>query len=350
MKYLITGTAGFIGFHVAKKILQNGDYVLGLDNINDYYDVEMKYARLNELGLEKKGIKHNKILNSKIFENHQFINIDLEDRINVEKVFKKIKFDIVINLAAQPGVRYSLVNPYRYVNSNLNGFLNILESCRHNPVKHLIFASSSSVYGLNKKMPFSVQDNVDHPISLYAASKKSNELMAHTYSYLFNFPVTGLRFFTVYGPWNRPDMAVYLFSRAIMENKTINVYNFGNMWRDFTYVADIVDCILKVVEHPPKGNSKWLEKDPDPSSSIASYKIYNVGNNTPVKITDVIELIEKGLGKKAKINFQPLQPGEVTKTFADIDDLKKDFDFIPKVSFQEGIKQFISWFKSYHIT
>jgi len=348
MKYLITGTAGFIGFHVAKKILEKGDYVLGLDNINDYYDTRMKYARLNELGIEKKEIEHNKILNSMIFENHQFINIDLEDRINVEKVFKKIKFDIVINLAAQPGVRYSLVNPYRYVNSNLNGFLNILESCRHNPVKHLIFASSSSVYGLNKKMPFSVQDNVDHPISLYAASKKSNELMAHSYSYLFNIPVTGLRFFTVYGPWNRPDMAVYLFSKAIMENETINVYNFGDMWRDFTYVDDIVDCILKVVEHPPKGNSKWSQEIPDPSSSIAPYKIYNVGNNSPIKITEVIELIEKGLGKKAKIKFQPLQPGDLTKTFADIDDLIKDFNFKPKIPFEEGVKHFINWFVSYY--
>ena len=286
-KILITGTAGFIGFHLSNALLKKGYEIVGLDNINDYYDVNLKYGRLSESGILKDSIEYNKLLLSEKESQYRFINLNLEDQDNIDTLFQNEKFDLVVNLAAQAGVRYSLTNPHAYISSNILGFTNILEACRHNSIKHLVYASSSSVYGLNSQMPFSTSDNVDHPISLYAASKKSNELMAHTYSYLYNLPTTGLRFFTVYGPWGRPDMALFLFTKAIIENKPIDVYNHGNMQRDFTYIDDIVEGIVKVLENVPEGK----ENISIPSDSIAPYKIYNIGNNSPVKLMDFIEAI-----------------------------------------------------------
>ena len=352
MKILVTGTAGFIGFHLAKRLLERGDEVVGIDNINDYYDQRVKYGRLKETGIieslhDGENIDYNKILNSKKYPNYKFIKLNLEDRENLEKLFKKEKFDTVINLAAQAGVRYSLVNPYAYVDSNIVGFVNLLENCRHNDIKHLTYASSSSVYGLNETMPFSVHDNVDHPISLYAASKKSNELMAHTYSYLYNLPTTGLRFFTVYGPWGRPDMALFLFTKAIIEDKPIDVFNYGNMQRDFTYIDDIVEGVIRVNDNPPKGNPDWSGKNPDPGSSKAPYKIYNIGNNNPVKLMDFIEAIEKRLGKIAKKNMLPIQPGDVPATYADVSDLVEDLGYKPQTSVEEGVNNFIKWYREF---
>jgi len=307
LKILVTGSAGFIGFHLTNQLLGEGNKVVGIDNINDYYDVNLKYGRLKEAGIKKNEIEYGKSVISSKFTNYQFVQLNLEDQENIYKLFDIEKFDVVVNLAAQAGVRYSLTNPHAYISSNILGFTNILEACRHNNVKHLVYASSSSVYGLNKSMPFSTDDNVDHPISLYAASKKSNELMAHTYSYLFKIPTTGLRFFTVYGPWGRPDMALFLFTKAIVGNKPIDVYNHGKMERDFTYIDDIVNGIINVIKNPPKGKDK-TEK---PSESIAPYKIYNIGNNTPVKLMDFIDAIEDALGKKATKNMLPLQAGDV---------------------------------------
>lgn len=346
-KVLITGTAGFIGFHLAHKLLSKGYEVIGLDNINDYYDVNLKYGRLAESGIEKKHIEYNKKVQSNKFDQYTFIKLNLEDKENIYKLFEEENFDLVVNLAAQAGVRYSLKNPHAYINSNILGFTNILEACRHNSVKHLVYASSSSVYGLNSKMPFSTQDNVDHPISLYAASKKSNELMAHTYSYLYKLPTTGLRFFTVYGPWGRPDMALFLFTKAISEGKPIDVYNYGNMQRDFTYIDDIVDGIVKVLENPPKGKAGMQKQDP--SVSIAPYKVYNIGNNAPVKLTDFINAIEKSLNKKAEKNMMPIQPGDVEKTWADVDDLIKDLGYKPETDITYGVDKFIQWYKSFYI-
>ena len=348
MKILITGTAGFIGFHLANYLIKRGDEVVGLDSINDYYDVNLKYNRLQTVGINKENIEYNKLVSSSKHANYSFIQLQLEDKENLEKLFAGQQFDKVCNLAAQAGVRYSLTNPDAYLNSNIVGFLNILECCRHNKVKHLAYASSSSVYGLNGKSPFATSDNVDHPISLYAASKKSNELMAHTYSHLFKVPTTGLRFFTVYGPWGRPDMALFLFTKAILENKPIQVFNNGNMVRDFTYIADIVEGVVRVIDNPPAGNPLWDAAHPDPSTSTAPYKVYNIGNNNPVRLMDFIEAIEEALGKKAEKQLLPMQPGDVASTCADVEDLVRDQHYKPDTKVGEGIQNFIEWYRAYY--
>lgn len=347
-KILVTGAAGFIGFHVVEQLLKNGNAVVGIDNINDYYDVRLKTDRLKQNGIISEPIEYNQPILSSTYPNYEFIKLDINDVGNLKKLFSKEKFDVVVNIAAQPGVRYSLVNPYAYAESNLLGFLNVLENCRHFGVKHLVFASSSSVYGLNEKIPYSVKDNVDHPISLYAATKKSNELLAHSYSHLFNIPATGLRFFTVYGEWGRPDMSYFLFAKSILEGKEISVFNEGKMERDFTYIGDIVDGILKVIENSPKAGKNWNGKNPDPSFSRAPYKIYNIGNNKPVNLLDFISEIEKAIGKKAKLKFMPIQPGDVVKTWADISEFKEDFGYEPATTIQEGIPKFVKWFIDYY--
>lgn len=333
MKIFVTGTAGFIGFHLSKKLLEQGHRVVGLDNLNKYYDVNLKKARLD--------ILHN-------YPQFVFVKADLADRRIIEELFKKEKFERVVNLAAQAGVRYSLKNPYSYVESNIVGFLNILEGCRHNKVEHLVYASSSSVYGANTKMPFSVHHNVDHPISLYAASKKANELMAHTYSHLYQLPTTGLRFFTVYGPWGRPDMALFLFTRAILAGKAIKVFNYGNMERDFTYIDDIVEGVMRVIQRIPNGNHAWDGSFPDPGSSYAPYRLYNIGNNQPVQLMRYIEILEETLGKKAEKEFLPMQPGDVPKTYADVDDLVADAGFKPQTPIATGIRKFVEWYRQYY--
>ena len=330
---LVTGAAGFIGFHLATKLVGQGYNVLGIDNLNDYYDVNLKHSRLALLNAHP---------------NFTFRQIELSDKLNLDKLFAEFKFPYVVNLAAQAGVRYSITNPYAYLNSNLTGFLNILEACRHNKVQHLVYASSSSVYGANKNMPFSVQQNVDHPLSLYAATKKSNELMAHTYSSLYNLPTTGLRFFTVYGPWGRPDMALFLFTKAILEGKPIDVYNNGKMKRDFTYVDDIVEAIARLVPKITKPNSDWNGNQPDPATSFAPYRIFNIGNNKPVELLRFVEVIEENLGKKAIKNFMPLQDGDVPETFADVDDLMREVDFKPATPIEVGVKNFVEWYLSYY--
>lgn len=332
-KILITGASGFIGFHLSNKLCREGWNVTGLDNLNNYYDVNLKKNRLNLL---------------RTYSNFHFSQIDLINKDEINNLFKKEKFDYVVNLAAQAGVRYSLVNPYAYVDSNIAGFLNILESCRYNHVKHLIYASSSSVYGGNKKMPFSVHDNVDHPVSLYAASKKSNELMAHTYSYLFNIPTTGLRFFTVYGPWGRPDMAAFIFTKLILQDKEIEVFNNGLMKRDFTYIDDIIEGMSKLIMNIPVPDLNWNGQKPDSSTSFAPYRLFNIGNNNPVELLKFIEILEENLGKKAKKKFLPLQPGDVSETYADIDDLAEVTGFKPKTNIEEGLKKFIDWYKNYY--
>lgn len=347
MKHLITGTAGFIGFHLAIKLLERGDEVVGLDNINDYYDVTVKYGRLKESGIEKEEIAYAKKTLSKKYPNYKFIKLNLEDKSEIDKLFKEEKFDKACNLAAQAGVRYSLTNPDAYISSNIVGFINLLEACRHNNIKHLSYASSSSVYGLNEEQPFSTHDNVDHPISLYAASKKSNELMAHTYSHLYKIPTTGLRFFTVYGPWGRPDMALFLFTKAILEDRPIDVFNYGEMQRDFTYIDDIVEGIIRVIDNPPAGNPLWSGKNPDPSSSKAPYKIYNIGNNNPVKLLDFINAIEKAIGKNAKKNMLPIQAGDVPSTYADVSGLINDFGYKPNTPIEKGINRFIKWYREF---
>lgn len=333
-KILITGAAGFIGFHLSQAITdRSSDAVTGIDNLNDYYDVNLKRARLAQLEKSK---------------NFRFLKVEMADRKAMEDIFKDGAFDVVVNLAAQPGVRYSLKNPYSYIDSNIVGFTNILEGCRHNQVKHLVFASSSSIYGTNAKIPFSVSDNVDHPVSLYAASKKANELMAHTYAHLYGLPCTGLRFFTVYGPWGRPDMAYFSFTKAILEGKPIDVFNNGDMQRDFTYIDDIVEGIVRVIDRIPQPNPQWDRTSPDPGSSYAPYKLYNIGNNKPVQLLRFIELLERNLGKKAKKNMLPMQPGDVPITFADVDDLIKDVGFKPATSIEGGIEKFVKWYSSYY--
>ncbi|MCJ7538212.1 MAG: NAD-dependent epimerase [Desulfobacterales bacterium] len=332
-KVLVTGAAGFIGYHLSKRLLESGFSVTGIDSLNSYYDVHLKTARLEEL---------------KPFENFTFFKIDISDKEAMEKVFESNQFDVVVNLAAQAGVRYSLENPQAYVDANIVGFVNILECCRYKGVKHLVFASSSSVYGANTKMPFSVHHNVDHPVSLYAASKKANELMAHTYSHLYGLSCTGLRFFTVYGPWGRPDMALFLFTKAILEEKPIKVFNHGRMQRDFTYIDDIIEGVVRVMGRLPEPNPIWSGDDPDPGTSYANYKIYNIGNNNPVELMEFIAVIEKVLGKEAKKQFLDLQPGDVPATYADVDDLIKDVDFKPNTPIETGIKHFIEWFKDYY--
>lgn len=334
MSILVTGAAGFIGFHLVERLLAQGKHVVGLDNMNDYYDIRLKEARLSEL---------------KANDNFTFAGIDLADRTAVEDLFAKHDFEIVVNLAAQAGVRYSLTNPHAYMDSNILGFLNILEGCRHaKNLKHLVYASSSSVYGANTTMPFSVHHNVDHPLSLYAASKKSNELMAHTYSHLYRVPTTGLRFFTVYGPRGRPDMALFLFTKAILDGTPIDIFNHGKMQRDFTYIDDIVEGIARVMDRPAKANPNWSGSKPDPATSSAPYKIYNIGNNNPVELMTMIETLEKALGKTAEKNYLPMQPGDVPATYADIDDLIKDVDFTPQTSIETGIQNFVDWYREFY--
>jgi UDP-glucuronate 4-epimerase len=347
MKILVTGIAGFIGFHVAKKLLDQGYAVFGFDNINDYYDVNLKYDRLQELGLERTLIDSQEEVQSSSYPKLRFSKLSLEDRSAMEMLFKEEQFDLVCHLAAQAGVRYSLENPHSYAESNLIGFLNILEGCRHNKVKHLAYASSSSVYGLNSKMPLSATDSVDHPVSLYAATKKANELMAHSYSHLYDMPTTGLRFFTVYGPWGRPDMSPILFASAIASGKPIKVFNHGKMMRDFTYIDDIVEGILKVLVSPATSNEEWDTLNPSTASSKAPYRIYNIGNATPVELMYFIETIEKAMGKQAIKEYLPMQAGDVLKTFADVSELEQQFDYHPTTSVHEGVMKFVMWFKSY---
>jgi UDP-glucuronate 4-epimerase len=338
MKILVTGTAGFIGSTLATKLLERGDTVVGLDNINDYYNQNVKYGRLQQVGIidkldNGKDIPYNTLLHSSIYQDYTFIKLNLEDKEAMEKLFKRENFDAVCNLAAQAGVRYSLTNPDAYIGSNIVGFMNILECCRHYGVKNLSYASSSSVYGSNKKLPFSTSDVVDNPISLYAASKKSNELMAHTYSHLFGISTTGLRFFTVYGPWGRPDMALFLFTKSALENKPIDVFNNGDMLRDFTYIDDIVEGIIRVIDHP--------------RTETPPYKVYNIGNNNPVKLMDFITAIEKKLGKTIEKNMMPIQPGDVPATYADVNDLVEDLGYKPATPVQEGINKFIDWYMDF---
>ena len=330
---LVTGAAGFIGYHLSERLLQEGYSVTGIDNLNPYYDISLKKARLERLTP---------------FENFTFFEIDLSEMESLEEIFKNARFDVVVNLAAQAGVRYSLENPHAYVNSNLVGFVNVLECCRHEAVKHLVFASSSSVYGANTTMPFSVHHNVDHPVSLYGATKKANELIAHSYSHLFGLSCTGLRFFTVYGPWGRPDMALFLFTRAILEEKPIQVFNHGKMQRDFTYIDDIIEGVVRTMGSQPEPNPTWSGDNPDPGTSYAPYKIYNIGNNNPVELTDFIATIEKALGRKAQKEFLDLQPGDVVATYADIDDLIEDVGFKPNTSIDVGIERFIEWYGAYY--
>ena len=347
-KILVTGTAGFIGFHLAKRLLERGDEVVGLDSINDYYDIRVKHGRLTETGVDINEVQYGQLDQSAKYPSYRFIQLQLEDAENLNQLFASEQFDTVINLAAQAGVRYSLENPRAYIDSNIVGFVNILEACRHNGVKHLSYASSSSVYGLNETMPFSIHHNVDHPISLYAASKKSNELMAHTYSHLFNLPTTGLRFFTVYGPWGRPDMALFLFTKAILEGKPINIFNNGEMSRDFTYVDDIVEGVIRVNDNPPKGNPDWSGKNPDPGTAKAPYTVYNIGNNSPVKLMDFVSIIEKALGMEAKKNFLPMQAGDVAATFADVQDLINNLGYKPQTTLEYGVGEFIKWYKEFY--
>jgi UDP-glucuronate 4-epimerase len=336
MKVLVTGAAGFIGSHVSLYLLERGDEVVGVDNLNDYYDVTLKEARLE------------RIKNHPNSGNFTFIKMAVEDRSGMETLFVEQKFDKVVHLAAQAGVRYSLENPHAYIDANIVGYMNILEGCRHNKVQHLVYASSSSVYGANESMPFSVHDNVDHPVSLYAASKKANELMAHTYSHLYGLPTTGLRFFTVYGPWGRPDMALFLFTKAILEDKPIDVFNYGNHKRDFTYIDDIVEGIIRTLDNTAEPNPDWKGTDPDPGTSKAPWKVYNIGAQTPVHLLEYIETLEKALGKTAEKNLLPLQMGDVPDTYADVEALAKDVNYRPKTTIQEGINNFVKWYKDFY--
>lgn len=332
MKILVTGIAGFIGSNLAKRLIAENYEVIGIDNLNDYYSVQLKKDRL-------KYLLKNQVKN---------YEVDLENSKEVNRIFEEEMPNVVINLAAQAGVRYSLENPHVYIKSNINGFTNILEACRNYNVKNLIYASSSSVYGANTTKPFSTSDNIDHPLSLYAATKKSNELMAHTYSHLYNLPTTGLRFFTVYGPWGRPDMALFKFTKAIVDNDYIDVYNHGNMLRDFTYIDDIVESITRLVEKPAQPNPKWSGDNPDPSSSNAPYKVYNIGNNSPVRLMEFVEAIERKLGKTAKKNFMDLQPGDVPETYANVEDLFANIDFKPSTKIQDGVNSFVDWYLDYY--
>ena len=346
MKILVTGTAGFIGFHLAKRLAERGDEVFGLDSINDYYDVRLKYARLKEAGIAEEDIGYGKYVASSKYNNYRFVQLKLEDRQNLFNLLRAQQFDAVCNLAAQAGVRYSLENPYAYIDSNIMGFLNILEGCRQYHVDNLCFASSSSVYGLNTKVPFSTKDNVDHPVSLYAATKKADELMAHTYSHLYGIRATGLRFFTVYGPWGRPDMAYYKFVKAAFEDKPIEVYNNGEMQRDFTYIDDIVEGVVRVIDKPAEPSSDFAT-NPSPDRSSAPYRIYNIGNSHPIRLLDFISIIETILNKKIEKHFLPMQKGDVAMTYADISDFKLQTGFCPSVSFEQGLHSFIDWFNGY---
>ncbi|MDN6843109.1 MAG: NAD-dependent epimerase [Staphylococcus equorum] len=332
MKILITGAAGFIGSHLAEKLIKQGHQVIGVDSINDYYSVSLKEDRLKSIAKE----------------NFTFYKLKLENYDDLSRVFEDEQPEVVVNLAAQAGVRYSIDNPRAYIDSNIVCFMNILECCRHFNIQNLIYASSSSVYGANTSKPFSTSDNIDHPLSLYAATKKSNELMAHTYSHLYNLPTTGLRFFTVYGPWGRPDMALFKFTKAIVNDEVIDVYNHGNMMRDFTYVDDIVEAISRLVKKPASPNKEWSGTDPDPGSSYAPYKVYNIGNNSPVRLMEFVEAIENKLGKEAKKNYMDLQPGDVPETYANVDDLFRDIDFKPETTIQDGVNKFVDWYLEYY--
>ncbi len=331
-KCLVTGAAGFIGYHLCKALLDRGDEVVGLDNLNDYYSVQLKRDRLAQLDGR---------------DRFSFARLDLADHEAMQALFGEHGFTTVLNMAAQAGVRYSLENPHAYVRSNLVGFLNVVEGCRHNGVEHLVYASSSSVYGANTRMPFSTHDNVDHPVSLYAASKKANELIAHSYSHLYQLPTTGLRFFTVYGPWGRPDMALGLFTEAMLAGRPIDVHNHGRMRRDFTYIDDIVEAVLRVADRPAEANADWTGDAPDPATSAAPYRLYNIGNNQPVELTHLIETLEKCLGVKAKRNMLPMQPGDVPDTYADVDDLACDVGFRPRTSIEDGVEKFVAWYREY---
>lgn len=332
-KILLTGAAGFIGYHLAERLLDRGDQVVGVDNLNPYYDVKLKEARLERLQASP---------------GFDFRHVEIADRGAMAELFAEVQAPAVVHLAAQAGVRYSLENPHAYVESNLVGFMNVLEGCRHEGVEHLVYASSSSVYGANTKMPFSVGHNVDHPVSLYGATKKANELMAHSYSHLYGLPATGLRFFTVYGPWGRPDMAMFLFTRAILAGKPIDVFNEGKCLRDFTYVDDVVEGLVRVVDSPPEGDVDWSSDEPSAATSSAPYRVYNIGNNNPVELLRLIEVIEENLGKKAKMNLLPLQPGDVPATYADVADLSRDTGFRPDTSIEEGVARFVEWYRSYY--
>ncbi|MEL6971278.1 MAG: NAD-dependent epimerase [Bacteroidota bacterium] len=347
MKILVTGTAGFIGFHLANRLITDGHEVVGLDIINDYYDQGMKYARLALAGINKEEIQKGKLISSKTQPGYRFVQLDLKEFSDLDRLFTEERFDTVVNLAAQAGVRYSLINPRAYIDSNIVGFSNILECCRHHAVKHLVYASSSSVYGLNKKMPLSTDDNVDHPISLYAASKKSNELMAHTYSHLFNLPTTGLRFFTVYGPWGRPDMAPFLFTNAILKGEPIKVFNHGKMKRDFTYIDDIIEGTVRVInDQPAKNNIRWKNKGD--VSSKSPYRIYNIGNGAPVPLMGFIEALEDIIGLEADKKMLDIQPGDVVETFADTSGLVRDFNYQPRIGIEAGVKAFVHWFRDHY--
>jgi UDP-glucuronate 4-epimerase len=330
---LVTGAAGFIGFHLCRRLLTDGHPVLGVDNLSEYYDVDLKRARLKQL---------------ETYPDFRFLLLDLAQRGAAKRFFEEHEFDILVHLAAQAGVRYSLQNPHAYGDSNLLGFLNILEGCRRKQVKHLVFASSSSVYGANSKMPFSVHDNVDHPMSLYAASKKANELMAHTYAHLYGLPCTGLRFFTVYGPWGRPDMALFIFTRAILAGEPIKVFNYGNMRRDFTYIDDIVEGVVRVMGGVPRPHPDWCGAAPDPGSSFAPYRIYNIGSNRPVDLMEFISILEGCLERAARKELLPMQPGDVPETYADIEDLTRDFGFLPSTPLRDGVRNFVQWYKEYY--
>jgi len=333
LKILVTGAAGFIGSALTIRLLERGEEVVGIDNLNEYYDVNLKLARLERL---------------RDYKRFKFIKLEISDRVGIEELFVREKFQRVMHLAAQAGVRYSLTNPHAYIDSNIIGFMNILEGCRHNAVEHLAYASSSSVYGANTNMPFSIHDNVDHPVSLYAASKKANELMAHTYSHLYKLPTTGLRFFTVYGPWGRPDMSLFMFTRNILDGKPIDVFNYGNHRRDFTYIDDIVEGVIRVIDKPAQANASWASDNPDPGTSLAPYRVYNIGNNNPVNLLAFIETLEKCLGKKAIKNLLPLQPGDVPDTYADVSDLENDLGYKPGTLLETGISNFVEWYKNYY--
>ena len=348
MKILVTGTAGFIGFYTALKLLQQGHQVVGLDSINDYYDVNLKYGRLKESGINRSDIEYGSLIQSTTYSGYRFIKLQLEDKESLNTLFKMEQFDAVCNLAAQAGVRYSLENPDAYINSNIVGFMNVLEACRHNNVRNLSYASSSSVYGLNEHMPFSTSHGTNHPVSLYAATKKSNELMAHTYAHLYGIQCTGLRFFTVYGPWGRPDMAPFIFTKAAFNGNTIKVFNNGKMKRDFTYIDDIVEGLIRVIETPCGGDSEWTGKAPDPTSSSAPYKVYNIGNSQPVELMTFIEAIEKAAGITIEKDFQPIQPGDVVATYADVSGLEQDFAYRPTTSVVDGMQKTVAWYKQFY--
>jgi len=348
MKVLVTGAAGFIGFHLAERLAGRGDEVVGLDNLNDYYDVRLKLGRLAEAGLDISRIAEGALVASGTRPGYRFVKLDLADRGGVDRLFGEEGFDAVCHLAAQAGVRYSLVNPQAYVGSNLVGFANVIEASRTVRAGHFVYASSASVYGLNEKLPFSARDNVDHPVSLYAASKKSNELIAHSYSHLFGLPTTGVRFFTVYGPWGRPDMAYFLFTKAILEGRPIDVYNHGDMRRDLTYIDDIVEGVLRIIDRPPSGDPAWAGRTPDPSSSKAPYRVYNIGNGRPVGLMDLIRALETSLGRKAELRLLPIQPGDVPVTWADTSDLEREFGFRPGTLVETGIARFVKWYRRFY--